>query len=232
MVALSVPALRRPMRRDPANVSVVAVGATTLVGLVWTLQVYSGWPDVFVLLPLAAIGIGGLAGEVTARLTRRTAVAATLTWVVAAVTVAGAYSVTERHHELDLQSDSVDAVLGELPPDASMLSIEAPQPLVLTGATNPTQYQMFVSGLYRYVDDIWPGGLAGFAEWVGRQRPTVIAVGRYEVPYWLEDTMARSYRRVGAAPNWVWYVHRSVGPAVLSDLRARLPNQPLLESGW
>ena len=47
---------------------------------------------------------------------------------------------------------------GELPADATITSIEAPQPLVLTGRTNPTRYQMFRSGLQDYLEDTWPGG--------------------------------------------------------------------------
>ena len=223
LVALSVPALRRGNRRDPAQVSVAACGVAVLIGVVWTLKDFDGWPDAFVLLPLAALGIGGLAREVAARLPARTALAATLAWVVAAVAVAGGYALTARSHELEAQRDSVDTVVGALPSDASILSIEAPQPLVLTGSTNPTRYQMFGNGLDRYIDDTWPGGLEGFAAWIGREHPTVIAVGRPEPPDWLSGLLDTRYREVGGATCWIWYVHRSVGAAVISDLQASLP---------
>ena len=46
----------------------VAFGAATLVGLVWTWRDINGWPDLFVLLPSAALGVGAVVAEVEARL--------------------------------------------------------------------------------------------------------------------------------------------------------------------
>jgi Dolichyl-phosphate-mannose-protein mannosyltransferase len=232
LVAMILPALRRPMRRDPTSISVLAFGVAILVGFLWSLRDFDGWSDTYVFLPMAAIGIGAVANEVAARLRPRVLVGATVAWVVVAVTVAAAYAVTGRERQLDLQRESVGTVLGELPPDASILSIGAPQPLVLTGATNPSQYQMFVSGMETYVDRTWPRGLDGYAAWIRRERPTAIALGSPDPPYWLEVTMARAYRRIGGAPNWVWYVHRSVGPAVVADLRSQLPDEPPLPPDW
>ena len=64
-----------------------------------------------------------------------------------------------------------------LPPDATVVSIEAPQPLVLTGRTNPFPHQMFDLGLDGYVDDTWPGGLTGLGSDLDELAPTVIARG-------------------------------------------------------
>jgi hypothetical protein len=232
LVALSVVVLRRSGLRDATQVPMAACGAAALTGVIWTLKDFDGWPDVFVLLPLAAIGVGGLARELGARLPMRVATAVTLSWVVVAVAVAGTYSLTERSHDLEGQRDSVDAVMGALPPDASILSIEAPEPLVLTGSTNPTRYQMFSNGLDRYVDDTWSGGLTGFAAWIGQQHPTVIAVGRPEPPPWLSGVLATHYRKVGGATCWIWYVDRSVGPAALAAIHAGLPTETAACPEW
>ncbi|MEP6665783.1 MAG: hypothetical protein ABJA81_04985 [Nocardioidaceae bacterium] len=221
LVALAILSLlviaRKDWRRDPASMSVVAFGAAGFVGVIWTFRDFNGWPDVFVLLPLAAIGIGGLSKAVAERLPTRGALCLTLAWVVATVALAATYAFGERDDRLELQRDSVVATLEQLPPDASILSIKAPQALVLSGKTNPTRHQMFTLGLNRYVDDTWPGGLTGFGNWVGREQPTLITLGG-EVPPWLADTISTKYRRVGAAPGWTWYVSRSVGPVVTSAL--------------
>ncbi len=210
---------RERRRRDPAAISVVAIGAGSFAGLAWTLHDFNGWPDAFVLLPLAAVGIGGLAKELIERLSQTGAISLTVAWVVVAGAVAVTYSVTERDHGLELERDSVRAVLAHLPPDASILSIEAPQALVLSGKTNPTGYQMVAGGMGQYIDDTWPGGLLGFSAWIGREQPTIIALRKGQVPLWIAGTLRTEYLRVGRVPDWIWYVRRSVGPAVLSALQ-------------
>ena len=82
-------------------------------------------------------------------------------WVVVATVGATDFSVNGRSDVLDVQQASVDTVLAELPDDATIVSIEAPQPLVLSRGVNPTEHQMFDLGLEDYVDATWPGGTRG-----------------------------------------------------------------------
>ncbi|MDQ4057804.1 MAG: hypothetical protein M3124_01625, partial [Actinomycetota bacterium] len=176
---------------------------------------------VFPLLPMAAVGIGGIAKELSERLSARAVLSLALAWVMAAVGVAVTYSATQRDRGLERQREAVTTMLEQLPPGASIMSMRAGQPLVLSGSTNPTRHQTFLrGGLSRYVDDTWPGGLAAFAEWVGREEPTIISLNRRSLPQWLRKTIGTEYRRVGRGPGWTWYVHRSVGPRVLSTLRS------------
>jgi hypothetical protein len=211
---LSLSVLRGENRRkDPGVITVTAFGVATLVGLAWTSRDFDSWPDAFLFLPLAAIGYGGLVRTIIDRLSSRVAVALTLTWVVAAVAVAGTYSLADRDHRLTYQRRSVDAMLARLPSDATFLSINAPQALVLSGKTNPTIHQVFAGGLADYVDDTWPGGIRGFGDRIGREQPTVIAIGG-NWPPWLAETIKTGYRRAGKAPGWFWYVNRSVAPEV------------------
>ncbi len=120
---------------------------------------------------------------------------------------------------LDTQRASVKAVLKHLPSNATIQSIEAPTPLVLSGKTNPTRHQMFTNGLDRYVDDTYPGGLRGLSTWIGHQEPTIIALGGRAPRRWLAETLNSEYQRVGKAPGWAWHVHESVGPETMSALR-------------
>lgn len=216
---LSLSALRGARRReDPSLVTVAAFGVATVCGLVWTSREYDGWPDVFPLLPFAALGIAGLLIWLTQRLSREAALAATLVWVVAATAVGATYSLSHQNSRLDVQRRAVRIMLAELPPDATILALQAPQPLVLSGKANPTRHLMFGSGLDAYLDATWPGGLAGFGDWIKREKPTLISVGKgvRERYGWL---IRPDYTYVGAGPGWTWFAPRSSGPALLTDLR-------------
>jgi 4-amino-4-deoxy-L-arabinose transferase-like glycosyltransferase len=219
LIALALPALRSSSRRnDPSVVLVAAFAVGCLGGLLWTLHDFDNWPDVFPLLPLAAIGMGGLVKTLAARLTRPLALGITAAWLVVSMALAVTFSVAHRNHMLVHQRHSVVAVLAQLPGNATILSLRAPQALVLSGRTNPTRYQMFSSGLNRYVDDTYPGGLAGFGRWIGRQRPTLIAVGVPKQP-WMGPLLSTDYRRIGSVKGWIWFADKSLGPSTLAALR-------------
>ena len=66
-------------------VAVAAFGAASVVGLAWTFRDFDNWRDAFLLLPLAAVGIGGIAKELSQRLPPRAALSLTLAWLVAVV---------------------------------------------------------------------------------------------------------------------------------------------------
>ena len=197
--------------------------AGSLAGVAFTSYDFERWPDLFVLLPLAAVGVGGLLKPILTRVPPRLGLALTLLPVAAGVAFAAHHSLVRNDQRLVVQQHSVDAALAQLPPGASILSIEAPQPLVLSGKTNPTRHQTFSSGLNHYVDDHYPGGLRGYGDFVARDKPTLIAIGiKHGTPAWLQPTITSEYERVGQAPLWTWYALRSLGPDVLAALRSHL----------
>ncbi len=58
LAVLTVLAIDRHWRRhDPTGIPVAAIGAASIVGLAWTTRSFNGWPDAFLLLPMAAVGI-------------------------------------------------------------------------------------------------------------------------------------------------------------------------------
>jgi hypothetical protein len=220
---LAVAAVARRSWREPARISVAAVFAGSLAGLAWTSYDVQNWPDLFVLLPFTAVGVGGIVTTFVTRIPPRAALALTLLAVAAGVTYAGQRSLERDDHRLVAQQHSVDAALAELPPGVSILSIEAPQPLVLSGMTNPTRHQTFSAGFQHYVDDHYPGGLRGYADFVARDKPSLIAIGTmHGTPKWLLSTIKSNYQRVGQAPEWTWWAYRSLGPDVLAALRSNL----------
>jgi hypothetical protein len=143
----------------------------------------------------------------------------------AAVVMALTYSVSTRDDSLEDQREATDAVLATLPPGATITSVEAPQPLVLTGRTNPTRYQMFRSGLQDYMDDTWPGGLDGFKRDLVADEPDLVAVGETVSQRW-RASIQPDYVYVGSAPLWQWYARASLGEDTIADLRAAAGYDP------
>jgi hypothetical protein len=139
--------------------------------------------------------------------------------VMALTTTAVYQSVTTRDDRLVAQRASVAAVLDQLPNDATITSIEAPQPLVLSRRTNPTRYQMFSGGLHLYVDDNWQGGLKEFRRRLVDEPTTLIAIGDTMSRTWREG-IEPQYQYVGRASEWLWYARTSLGEATLSSLRS------------
>ena len=141
LVVLSLPALHPRVRReDPSTRLLAAFALAALAGLAWNLREYDDWPDLFPLLPLAAVGIGGVFDRVTARLSSRVAVSTGVAWALVMATGAVCDSVTTRDRRLGIQRESVASVLDQLQPGASITSIEAPQALVLAQRRNPTRH--------------------------------------------------------------------------------------------
>jgi hypothetical protein len=206
-------------RADPSVLPVAVLGVASLGGLYWTVRDFDSWPDAFPLLPLAALGIGLLVARLLRWVPGVVARTVAVAWVVLAVVAALTWSVTERHDELTAQRAAVTAVLGQLPGGARLLAVNAPQPLVLSGSTNPTRHQMFTSGLDEYVDDTWPGGLHGYADdIVHRWRPDLVVVGQPRRA-WLRHGIRDDYTLVGSAPGWQWWARSSLGTGTLDRLR-------------
>jgi hypothetical protein len=215
--------LRKSDRRDPRTGAVVGAAVATVVGFVWSLRAFNDWPDAFVLLPVAALGVGGVIGALAERTSRRTVVAATAILASISIVIALTYSIGRRDDRLTHQRESVATALRVLP-HAHIMSIEAPQPLVLAHQRNGSLYQLFGNGTTNYLDKTWPGGITGYARWVARQAPMFIAVGDLP-PEWLTVILDQSYRRVGRAPGWVWYLRIGVGHQTFRTLREAFRSQ-------
>lgn len=206
-LAAAVARLRKLDRDDPAHGGVLALAAGAIVTLLWALVSFEGWPDAFVMLPYAACGVAGLVHLVLNRMPRPVVATATAVLVTAGVVVAGIHATLGRSSGLVDDRRHVAAVAGVLGPDTQMLAIGNPTPLVLRHETNPIRYQLFGGGLGTYLDDTYPGGIAGLADEIGEIRPTVITVRRVRAYPWLQPVLALDYKRLGGQfSRYTWFV--------------------------
>ena len=216
LVALPALAVAAHRRADPAAPLLAGLSVGTLTGIAWMLHDFDSWPDAYPVLPLAAVGAGGAVAWLARRLGARSGIALVVAWSLVATGMALTFSLGQRDHDLEAQRRSVDAMLRELP-DATIVSLQAPQPLVLSGRRNPTRHQMFANGLGGYVDDTWPGGLPGFQRALLDSHPDLVAIGTPGNERW-RRVMAADYVRVGRAPGWIWLARRSLGPKQIQRL--------------
>lgn len=221
----ALPFARRPTVSARARLSVLcATGGLT--GTVWTLFVVNGAPDLFVLLPFAALGVAGAVAVLVGRLPRRAALTVAAAVVSVGVVAAGVESVSTRSDDLLLQRADVSAVLGTQPADATVVSLSAPQVLALADRTSPTPYQIMSLNQERYLDATYPGGMAGFRRSLSDLDPTFVVVGESARVRWARPWLRADYRFVGATGAWRWYLNRSAGPTAL--MRARIAHDEVM----
>lgn len=219
LVLVTLAAVVPAARRGFAALAVLpAMTAGLLAGLWWITKEYDSWADLFPLLPFAALGLGAAAAVVVRRLPPRPQWAVAGLAAAACLALALQFSLTTRDDTLDLQREATDAVLAQLPEDATITSVEGPQPLVLSGRTNPTRYQMFRSGLQDYMEDTWPGGYDGFKRDLVAERTDLVSTGETVSLTWRRALMP-DYVFVGRAPQWEWYARADLGEETIARLR-------------
>lgn len=217
----AVPFVRRSAGyASPVPRRLLSIGAGCLTGSLWTAAVINGSPDLFELLPFAALGVTGAVLLLLTRLTRRTGTVLVACLVSLCVVAAGAESVTTRDRLLLLQRADVNAVLGTQPKDATILSLGAPEVLSIAERDNLWPWQLFDPRMQRFLDHTQPGGLPGLARRLSTEQPTFIVKTPGYGGNWYKPVLAREYRRVGTGPGWAWYVSRTVGRAAARRARA------------
>ncbi len=225
-VVLATLTWRNGDRRDPRQAAVIAFGVGTLGSFAWAVGVFNGWADAVVVLPLAAVGFGGLVHLLASRFEPRLATRLVAAYAVVALVVAGADTWLSRPDELGPMRAETEAMLAEAGPYATALSVGAPQVLVFGQLKNPLQHQMFIGGLQEYLDDTWPGGLEAMAAVVHRDRPTFITMDHPTWYGWLRPVLLEDYRKIGTTLDFTWYVDRSVGEEKITRYTTILNSGP------
>jgi hypothetical protein len=217
---------RSPQR--PTASAEVVLAASALAGVAWTLVAINGPPDLFELLPITAVGIGGAVSHVARHLPAAVSHASVAAVCIAAVGLAGVEASSAGTHRLLQQQADISEVLAAAPPGTTVTSINAPEVLAITDTSNPTSYQLFDGPIDRYLRHTSLGGVGGYASYLSQARPGLLIVGSPVGTRWPASLLDGSYRRAGSYSSWTWYVSRALGPqawAAVSAANRAAPRQ-------
>jgi hypothetical protein len=213
---------------SPFPYRLTTVGGGCLAGCLWSIAVINGGPDLFVLLPFAALGVAGVVVLLASRLPRRLGPIALAAVVCAGVAQAGEESLTTRDDIYLIQRADVNAVLATQPQDATILTIETPQVPAIADRRDIWPWQLFDPRMLRFLDHTQPGGLGGLATRLAAERPTFVVIADPYQVGWQQGVVSRDYWQVGDGPGWTWYLSRTAGRAALA--RARAANSAAMNS--
>jgi hypothetical protein len=164
------------LREDPLAPALLAV--PWLVGL--CLVDFQGPADLFALLPLLCLGAGWLLDQAVVGIGSLGRTAGALIGLVLCGQALLSASLF-RERGLDAQREGAAAVAARLG-EGRLLSLGAPELLVLLHRRNPNPHPFLISGMDRYVERTWPGGLEGFTRDLDAFAPECVGLGPMNGP--------------------------------------------------
>jgi hypothetical protein len=187
--------------RDPLYCVVVP---SLVAILVYSGIDFQGYPDLYPVLPYAALGIGGAAALLLELLrspaARRVATTAGALGAGALVVVCGWwYAQGANAHVLPRQRGRAAAIDRLVDPGETLYALGDPTPLVLTGRRNPSRFVYLSSGVGQWVADRTPGGLAGWVRSIRAADPAVVVMHG-----WKSALATRMARRLGRRYDEAW----------------------------
>ena len=206
--------LRALIRRSGRDGDVAALGAGTLAGVGWSLAAFQGGPDALVVVPMAAIGVGGglaLAGELLPGSWQRPLGVVVACCVALAVVATLHLTWTSRGPVLAAERADAEAAFAGQPDDATVFAFYAPQPLALTGRRSISRFVLFGDGMSEYVASQWADGFRGYVDWVREERPDVLVVNSRGLSGRLRP-LSRDYVEVAGGDGWRAYVSAADAP--------------------
>lgn len=196
LVAWAFVSRRGDVRGAFADPIVSIVFVTGLLQVLYALYDFQGPQDVFPLLPYGAIGIGGVAGLLATTLASRPARGAVVAAFCAAALALTVYSwqifSDNRPGHRGLREAYADACGVEriATPQAGLLSLGDPVPLVLTHMVNPDRFIFLGSGIDAWKVKHTRGGFAGWTREIQDEHPGVVVVQGWISPDGLRKRMA------------------------------------------
>lgn len=221
---------RRVSPRDPLVVAVAGTGAGVVA---FTLSDFQGYPDLFPLLPYAALGVGGALGHAVRAVSpgRARRIAGGLGTLAVVTVVATAWrDYTQAAGELVALRPVQQAAAGRLErlagPGGTIWVLGDPAVLVLTGRRNPSPFIYLNSGFDRYVAEHTPGGLTGFARGIIARRPDLVVLSSWtDVPRrrLVLSRLRSAYRRLRAEASILLVPRRGARRAARPARRSGAP---------
>ena len=181
--------------------------------VIWSLWDFQGYPDLYVLLPYAALGFGWLLYLVLQNLPEikesRTILQKVYFLLLCIILLSSAALNYRMRSENGLveQLQWAQQVEAQYGTDAKLISIGVPQILVLLHRTNPNPYVWINQGVDNKINADTPGGFEGWIEELERYDPDVIVFGRTTGKFipMLTDWLQSSYRETSVG-DWTLFV--------------------------
>ena len=151
--------------------------------LLWSMMDFQGCPDFYVFLPYLAIGFGWLLSLMSKALAGFEAIGpkshklVPVTLCLLLVTASALEYRRNANRELRDQRTAARALESEFGSGIRIISISAPELLVLMNRTNPNRYIFIASGVDNLIDARTPGGFDGWLQQLEDYNPDVIAFG-------------------------------------------------------
>lgn len=214
---------RRRVWRDPLLLIVIV---SLLAELGYAASDFQSYPDLYPLLPYAAVGFGGAVALGLRRLPT-SAVTVALGATMAATLALTLYSAVlfsdERSNNSILRRERATAcALNQIiVPGTPMWSLGDPAPLVVTGRRNPDRFIYLGTGVSAWKVGHTDGGFTGWTNQIEQSRASVVISQRWNGP--LRFAMARwlqqhGYRRGYVGPWRVFVTTRARVRATLAGL--------------
>jgi hypothetical protein len=205
LLLLPVVLLRRRVDR-PA----IALVLLTLLGFVaLTLTDFQGYPDLFPLLPYAALGIAGVAAIAVAERGRAAvAVALVLMALLVGLSFKRYLGASERGPALSLERAYADRIERLLEPGDRLYALGDPTLLVLTGLRNPTRYVYLGSGVDEWAIKHKFGSFAGWQAEIRAVDPPVVVMNTWVAPLSvrMRAWLTKTYGPETQVGNWRLWV--------------------------
>lgn len=161
---------------------VAIVIVTALAEAAYALSDFQGYPDLYPLLPYAALGLGGAAAAAVRssdNATTRTVLAGVAMVALAGMTAysAASFSTDEAHNEGLRDQRTAGCVLERTVTKGSTLfALGDSTPSVVTHRRNPSRFIFLASGVDRWKIEHTPGGFDGWTAQIQAAGPSVIVL--------------------------------------------------------
>src|SRR5436190_1332151 len=207
------------VRRRSVLAASVVLGTLLAVALL-SIADFQGYPDLYPLLPYAAIGIGAAVAVAAPRIhglwPRRIAGGLALVAVAALAALSAHWYSTSRDSGPSLPAERAAAlkVRGALDPGEQLYALGDPTPLVLARVRNPTRWIYLGSGVDRWAIHREFRSLAGWQAEIRRVDPPIVVMNLWRSPTgqsmrrWLERTYGHETHLV----HWTIFAKPAIRP--------------------